>query len=367
MAVRYVRVDTITELFAPVIRATGNIAVIGTAPAGTADVPVEVTTPSDAAAAFGPAATSDLTAALQMVFRQTPGPSRVWGVKSDADPAEALVAVENLDAQFVVIANTALDNTTGGANGVITKLAEHVVGVSNTGGDGKERMGVAMLPKGSFDPTVVTGALASERMVYVAHKSSQDAAAAVAGTIAGYPPSVSMLLKQVQITSAPFTTAEINAINGSESSGTPPAGNGVNWLTTPSLIPGTGVYLGEGYTGNKNGKKYIDIVRTVDDVTFKLKARMINSIGSLRITRPGLRSLVVQLEAVLNPLVASAAIDDFEVVVPLLGLLDADPSALSAAQRQQIQDAQNDRLVEVLVAVDYAGAVHRLDIKLSFK
>ena len=40
--------------------------------------------------------------------------------------------------------------------------------------------------------------------------------------------------------------------------------------------------MGEGYTGNPGGKKYIDIVRTIDDVSFRLKAQLIKSIGAIR-------------------------------------------------------------------------------------
>src|SRR5687767_6696993 len=133
MAVKYVRVNPVADLFSPVIRATGNIAIIGAASAGTNNVPVQVTDPSDAAATFGPPGGSSLTSAIQLAFRQTPGPSQVWGVRSPADVTAALTAVELLDVQFVVIAGTALDSTTGAANGAIGLLAAHVVAVSNTG------------------------------------------------------------------------------------------------------------------------------------------------------------------------------------------------------------------------------------------
>jgi hypothetical protein len=377
MAVRYIRVNPIADLFSPVIRPTGNLAIIGAAASGTDNVPVQVASPSDAVTQFGAVADSDLTRSLQMAFQQTPGPSQVWGVKSPADPADALTAVENLDVQFVVIASTALDNTTAAAGGAIGKLAAHVVSVSNSGAEGKERMGVAMLAKDSADPSVVAGALADDRMIYIAHKSrpilvapgtskDADAAAAVAGVIAGYPPYVSMLLKQVSIDIDPFTSAEIDAINGSETFDSGPAGTGINWLVDPVLIPGGGTYLGEGYTGNPGGKKYIDVQRTIDDISFKLKARLIRSVGNLRISRSGLRSLVVQMEAVLDPMVAGAVIDSYDLVIPVLDLLDADPSSLTAAQLQAIQDAQTDRLVQLLAAVDYAGAIHRLSITLKF-
>jgi len=387
VAVRYVRVNPVSELFSPVIRATGNVAVIGTAPQGADNVPVPVADPGAVRAAFGPETVPDpadptksvpnsaLTAALNLMFRQTPGPSRVWGVKAAgrataavADPAAALAAIENLDAQFVVVAGTPLDDGSGAPGGAIGKLAAHVASVSNTGAEGKERMGVAMLAKGSADPAVVTGkgGLVSDRMIYVAHRSDQDAAAAVAGTIAGYPPHVSMLLKQVTIDSAPLTSTEIDALNGAETFGSGPAGKGVNWLVEPSLIPGGGVYLGEGYTGNPGDKKYIDVQRVIDDVSFKVKARLIRTIGQLRISRSGLRSLTVQMQAVLDPLVAEGVIEEYDIVIPVLDLLDADPDTLSEAQLRKIQNAQTDRFVEILVAVDYAGAVHRIAITLKF-
>jgi hypothetical protein len=362
-----VRVNPVAELFSPVIRATGNIAIVGAASAGTDNVPVQVTSPSAAAATFGAPGGSDLTRAVQLAFLQTPGPSQVWGIKSAADPATALTAVEGLDVQFVVIANTVLNTTSAAAAGAIGKLAAHVVGVSNTGVDGKERMGVVMLAKGSTDATIVAGTLADDRMVYIAHKSDQDAAAAVAGTIAGYEPHISMLLKQVSIDSAQFTAAEIDAINGSETFRSGPAGKGVNWLVDPALIAGGGTFLGEGYTGNPGGKKFVDVQRTIDDCSFKLKARLIRSVGALRISRSGLRSLVVQMEAVLDPMVAGGVIEGYSIVVPILNLLDADPSALTAAQLQAISDAQAQRVVEVLAAVDYAGAIHRIAITLKFE
>ena len=212
--------------------------------------------------------------------------------------ADALRAVSTLAVQFVVIASTPLNSTTASISspeGAILQLAHHVVSVSNNGGDGMERMGVAMLAKGATDSAIVSGDLASDRMVYVAHKSNNDVAAAVAGTIAGYEPHISLLLKPVNVTSDSFTAAEITAINGSESNFDSAAGQGVNWLTDPVLIPGRSVHLGESYTGNPGGGvKFIDVRRTIDDVSFRLKARLINSIGSVRISRSGLRALLAR-------------------------------------------------------------------------
>lgn len=335
------------------------------------NVPVPFTDPGEATRRMP----GDLGNAIALAFAQTPPPTLVYGVRTAAGPdwATALGLVSALDVQLVVLANIPLDATSGAAGappalpGAIAQLANHVVTVSNTGGDGKERMGIAMLPKGSTNTAIVTGALANERMVYIAHKSDQDAAAAVAGTIAGYEPHFSLLLKPVNITSDPFTPVEIGAINGSETFSSGPAGNGVNWLVDPVLIPGRGIYMGEGYTGNPGGKKYIDIVRTIDDVSFRLKAQLIKSIGNLRISRSGLRALVAQMESVLEPLVRNEVIEGYDITIPILILLDKDPASLTAAELAQINNAQSQRVVEVMVAVDYAGAIHRLAITLKFE
>jgi hypothetical protein len=374
MTVRYIRVNPVADLFAPAIRAFGNIAVVGavTPPAAPPadllidNLPVAFTNPAEALRR----APGNVGNAIAMAFRQSPGPTLVYGVRTAAGPdwSAALTAVSALDVQLVLLANTPLNTASGTSpNGAIVHLANHVTSVSNTGGDGKERMGIAMLAKDGIDPAVVSGTLAHERMVYIAHKSDEDAAAAVAGVIAGYEPHVSLLLKPVNISSASFTPTDIAALNGSETFSSGPAGNGVNWLIDPALIPGGGVYMGEAYTGNPGGKKYIDIVRTIDDVSFRLKAQLIKSIGNLRISRSGLRALVAQMEAVLDPLVRNEVIEGYDIVIPILILLDKDPATLTASELTQINNAQSQRVVEVLVAVDYAGAIHRLAITLKFE
>ncbi|MBF6328329.1 hypothetical protein [Nocardia transvalensis] len=371
MALRYVRVFPSFDYYPPAVRPTGNLVVIGAATASSVNVPVQVTSPDEARAKFSApnAAASPLTTSLITAMRQSPTATQFWGIRQDTDITKSLVAAEALNVQFVVLAATPLTADSGRAGGAIAALRDHVVTVSDRV-DGKERMGVAMLSKDVADAALVTGVLAHDRMVYVAHRSDDDAAAAVAGTIAGYPPYTSMVLKQVAIVSPPFTSAQIDTLNGSEdeSNPVPPgiAGNGVIWLTSPTLIPGGGVYLGEGYTGNSRGLKFIDVQRTIDDVTFRLKARMIGAIGNLRISRSGLRALVVQMEAVLNPLVEAGVLEGFTVTVPVLNLLDADPATLTPAQVQAVRDAHSRRIAQVLVGVEYAGAMHRININLKF-
>lgn len=330
------------------------------------NVPIAFTDPS-AALSRCP---GDLGNSIELCFQQTPGPSLIYGVRTGNGPdwTGALQTISALNVQIVVLANLPLDGTSGASGGAITLLANHVTTVSNTGADGQERIGVAMLAKGSTDTTVVAGTLASERMVYIAHKSDADAAAAVAGTIASYDPPTSLLLKPVNISTGLFTPTDIQTINGAvETDTSGPTGQGVNWLTSPNLIPGGGVYMGEGYTGNPGGgKKYIDIVRVIDDLSFKLKAQLIKTIGTLRINRADLRTLVTQIEVVLIPEVDSGVLDSFQVHVPLLTILDKPDSARTPEENAALTAAHANRLVQVAIAVSYAAAIHRITINLSF-
>lgn len=194
-------------------------------------------------------------------------------------------------------------------------------------------------------------------MVMVAHRSDQDAAAAVAGAIGGQEPHISMLLKSVAISQdTEFSDSEIDAFNTAR----------VNWLTDPLLLPGKSIHLGEGYTLGST-QPYIDIVRTIDDISFKLKARLIQVIGELRISRSGLRSLVSLMSSILEPLVERGVIESYDIFIPVLALLDKNPATLTAAELTQINNAQNDRVVAASVTVDYAGAIHRLNITLKFE
>src|SRR3954471_13249449 len=171
MPVRYIEVTQRSELFVPATRAFGNIAIVGqvaagaTAPVG---VPQTLTAPPPTTGdPFGGA----LSRAVRTTFDQDPGPTTVYAVPTaPADPNwdAALDAVTRLDAQIVVVAGIPL--TSANAT-VVGKLASHVTTVSTTGGDGKERIGVAMLAKDAADPAIVAGDLANERMVYVAHRS----------------------------------------------------------------------------------------------------------------------------------------------------------------------------------------------------
>ncbi|MGW4896981.1 hypothetical protein ACWEQL_32690 [Kitasatospora sp. NPDC004240] len=299
---------------------------------------------------------TELVRAVRIAFRQSPSPTKVWAVPVDRDAPDwegALDAVEKLNVQLVVLANTPLNTAN---KTTLDKLAGHVTADL---GDGKERMGVAMIDRTLDAATAVpliNGAVKSERMVLIAHKSEEDAAAAAAGVIAGYRPHISMLLKPISLAmTEAFSDADIDVYDS----------NLVNWITSPVLLPGQALYLGEGYTADSSrNKKYIDIVRTLDDVNFRVKAALIEAIGTLRISRVGLRSVATLVQSVLSPLVSQEVIDDFSIVIPLLTLLDKDEPDPDEAQ--QIATARAARSVDMTVQVVYAGAIHRLKIALVF-
>jgi hypothetical protein len=374
MAVRYITVTPITNLFKPATRAFGDLAIVGKIDAdatGPKKTPVPVTNPdsvsdkSNVAGANLPVDNKawfkgDLGTSVRKALSQNPGPTTAWAMAVDpADGANgvalALAEVSKLDVQIVCLANTPLTSAAGKTD--IESLAAHVNTVSSTGGDGKERIGVAMLGNGVTDPTLVSTNMSINRMVMVAHKSDEDAAAAVAGVIGGQEPQISLLLKQVQVgMDTLFSDSEIDAFNTAR----------INWLTDPTLIPGKGLFMGEGYTLGAD-QPYIDIVRVIDDVSFSLKAQLIRSIGNLRISRSGLRALESQMAAVLEDYREREVIDQFEVLIPLLVLLDKDPASLTDVELQQIHNARVDRKVPAIVSVKYAGAIHRLNITLKFE
>lgn len=376
MTVRYITVTPVTNFFKPATRAFGDIAIVGDTSddaTGPVNIAIPVTNPDSVSDPNDPASAKNkkavdsadwfqgpLGSAVRTAFGQSPGPSLVWAIRTDEDVADSFAVVGKLDVQIVMLADKPLND----ANSADVKLlASHVATLSGAGGgDGKERIGVTMLDKTAAASTaagLVAGlGLSVSRMVVVAHKSDGDAAAAVAGTIAGYEPHISLILKPVGLTMAnTFDDSEIETLNSA----------GVNWLTRPTLIPGTGLYMGEGYISGSANVRYIDIIRTLDDVTFRLKAQLIQSIGVLRINRPGIRSLESQMASVLEPLKQREVIDNYDIFLPVLVLLDKDPATLSDLEAQELKNIRNSRTVDSIITVTYAGAIHRLNITLKFQ
>lgn len=388
----YINVVIDTSGLVPVAqRAPGVVAVVGNAAAGVsapAATPLEVTDHDTVLSLFASGKkANDLTASLDLVLAQDPRPSKVYGVRTDTadDYAGALAGLEAADdVTFVCLANeTAVGKHTSGGTAAtgIMALVEHVKNMSDAG---QKRMAVAMIdPAIARSATYVGdvlaagsyGALKSDdgRMILVAARGATtdptvnppptaDAAAAVMGAIAGYAPSTSVVLKQVRGFTMPvtsqYTPAEITGL----------AAAGVIPLVDPALIPGTGLYLADGGAFSADpARNYVDIVRVLDDLEFRLRAGLIGAVGDSRITKAGLTTVRVRVEGILAPLQLAAVIDDFSVVIPLLAILTLPESARSSADNAQVVTARQTRQVTVLISVTYGPAVHRLNVTLAPK
>jgi hypothetical protein len=80
-----------------------------------------------------------------------------------------------------------------------------------------------------------------------------------------------------------------------------------------------------------------------------------------------MQALRARFDGILQPLLTSRIIADYSVEIPLLGILEAEEAARTPGQSSTLTDARTSRIVEVLLSVTYAGAVHFLDINLALK
>jgi hypothetical protein len=376
----YIQVTINTQGMMPTAqRSPGVVAIVGVSTTGTAaaNVPIMVTDSKEAVTMFasrnarGEIVPTALYSALEVLLKQDPAPYKVYGVKVAADGhAAGLGALEGIDDITVVAlagvttvgaASTATTGPTG-----LQLLKDHVERVS---ADGNRRIGVAMvdpaIPKADYF-TKVTGDYAPlksdvSRMVLVAARgATTDVAAAAAGAIAGYRPHVSMLLKTLRGVSIPlelqFTPSEIKKL--SEANIIP--------IIDPALIPGEGLYFGEGRAFTTDTTRlYVDVVRTLDDIEFRLKAGLIGLVGDARITKSGLVRLKTRIEGILEPLEREDIITAFEIVIPTLEIVSRPESTWTPGEGATVKKARENRTVDVTVDIHYGPAIHRLDVTLA--
>lgn len=373
----FVSVVIDTSALLPVAqRAPGVVAVVGLADdaaATAANTPAVVTDHESVMAAFANGTTANaLTESLDLVLQQEPTPSKVYGVRTSSgkDYAAALSALEAADdVTFVCLAGE-YDVGVGGATP--TNLQALLAHVEQLSAAGSKRIAVA-----AINPTVAkatdyaTAQLAAYnpvmsddgRMVLIAARGAdKDPAAAAMGAIAGYPPSTSVVLKQVRGFQLPvtsqFTPAEIGALSAA----------GAIPVIDPALIPGTGLYFADGGTFTSDATRcYVDVVRVLDDIEFRLRAGLIGTVGASRITKAGLTSIQLRVEGILGPLQRAAVIDGYTVSIPVLDILSLPENARSAAENSTVVTARSTRQVDVLLTITYGPAVHRLNVTLAPK
>ena len=384
----YVNVTIDTSGLVPVAqRNPGVVAVVGNAASGAsapAATPTEVTDHGSVMDAFASGTTANtLTQSLDLVLAQDPRPSKIYGVRTAADDnyAGALAGLDAADdVTFVCLAGeSTVGKATSGTTAAtgLMALKEHVERAS---ADGNRRIAVAAIDPGiARSPSYVTdqlgaggyGPLKSDngRMVLVAARgattdptsttATADAAAAVMGTIAGYPPGTSVVLKQVRGFTMPvtsrYTPSEITGL----------AGAGVIPLIDPALIPGSGLYLADGGVFSADAaRNYLDLVTLLDQMEFALRAGLIGAVGDSRITKAGLTAVRVRIESILAPFQASGVLDGFTVTIPLLSILSLPESARSDADNAAVVTARQTRQVDAIVLATIAATIHQINVRL---
>jgi hypothetical protein len=379
----FIQVKIDTSGLQPVAqRSPGVIAIVGESNAGTADAnkPYEVDTLDDALKLFasldgsGNVVPTTLYSSLEVALLQDPKPSKIYGVKvASGGHAAGLHALEGADdVTFVALAGltTVGAASTGGSPATgLHLLKEHV---ENMSASGMKRLGFAMidpttpaLTDANYTDDVKTAVESlrsdSSRMVLVAARQvDNDAAVASMAAIAGFAPQVSMVLKRVRGLTIPiearFSASEIKQLSE----------DGIIPIISPSLIVGGGLYFAEGRTFTSDASLlYVDIVRVLDDIDFRLKAGLIGSIGDARITKSGLTLVKTRTEGILGPLQRNAVIDAFDVSIPVLDILNVPASARSTTDNSIVTTARANRTVDMFVSVTYGPAVHLLLVTLA--
>lgn len=372
-----VTIDT-TGLTPTARRSPGVVAVVGASDQGAApaNVPQPISSASTAASAFagvdddGDFVSTPLYRSLTLALAQNPRPSKVYGVKvAGNDYAAALRALEAADdVTFVALAEV----TTVGNPDPPTHLRALLAHCEQMSQQGQRRIAVAMidpsLPKAATHSEYVTEAVESVsalgsdagRMVMVAARGVDgDAATAAMSAIAGHAPHVSPVLKQVRGISIPlesqYAPEEITSLSAA----------GVIPIIDPTLIVGDSLHLAEGRCfGASADLGYVDTVRVLDDIEFRLRAGLISSVGSARITLAGLTRIVTRISGILGVLVRAGVITKYSVTIPVLEILRAPQSTWTSTDANLVRTARENREVDVYVSVTYGPAVHRLKITL---
>jgi hypothetical protein len=382
----YIEVRIDTSALVPIAqKSPGVIAVVGKTPAGaaggaaTANKPVVISVLADAADSFAQTVANNVVPtplynSLQTALLQDPKPTKIYGVRVDGtNYAAALAALEAADdVDFVSLANEYDVGAAAGGGNPATNLTALKAHVENMSAAGLKRIGVAMIDptrqkSANYlnDATAAVAALKSDfgRMVLLGARGSiDDVATAAMAAIAGYAPQVSMVLKTIRAIHMPkeaqYGPSEIKGLSEA----------GINPVVQPSLLVGEALHFGDGRTFSTDpAMMWIDIVRVLDDIDFRLKAGLIGTVGDARITRPGLILLKARTEGILGPLQLAAEIDDYSIRIPVLDILSVPESARSVADSAIVVEARANRAVEMLVTITYGPAVHRLKVTLAPK
>lgn len=355
-----ITVDT-TGLYPVPTRDKGTLAIVGvgnTAVSGSL-TPVKLTSYAEVSALYP--TDSDLALAIESAFAN--GAAAIWAVDTKQEKSvsvieDALETIETKDIQFVVLANTVETDS----DAYISAALTHHIGAAIT-----DRIGIFMLAAGEDVDTMPTAigtmqASGDSRMVAIAHNSTKDVAAAVGGLLASLDPWESAVNKAIKSigTSADFTTTQMAAMRAAQ----------INYLFDPLYLAGTDKVLPTAYTlgAVADGIYYIDVRRTIDDISYKLKVGLTNPnvIGNLRISRSGISELIGYITGIMQPCVNSGEIDSFKIDIPIAAILAKEPEERTDAEAAVLAAARTSRTVAGTVVIEYSGAIHILNLELNY-
>jgi len=388
IAFPFVEVNIDTSGLQPVAqRSPGVVTVVGrtaaAAAGGTAavNVPLAVDELKQAAGLFaqvnnaGVVTETPLYRSLRTALLQDPKPSKIYGVRvNDAgDYGAALASLEAADdVTFVSLAEESTVGQAAGGGNAATNLMALKQHVELMSAQGQKRIGVAMVnPATPKSNTYVTDIVNTStplrssvsRMVLVAARgATADVATAAMAAIAGYAPEVSMVLKKLRDVTMPvagqYGPTEIKGLSEA----------GIIPIIDPVLIPGTSLHFAEGrlFTDDQS-LAYIDIVRVLDDIDFRLKAGLIGLVGDARITKAGLTLLNTQIDGILGPLKRRAMIDNYTIDMPILNIMAIPEATRTPTENNLVTTARATRTVDAFVEVKYGPAIHTLRVRLAPK
>jgi hypothetical protein len=364
-------------------RAPGVVAIVGNSDKGTAaaNTPVEIDTLDDAVTQFastgadGTVKPTPLYSSIELAFLQNPRPTKVYGVKVTGSAyAAGLAALEGVtDVTFVSLANepTVGDPTASPPTG-LHALKNHV---ENMSGQGLPRIGVAMIDpavaktptyadtvvKGLTDPHSLVSSVS--RMIVVAARGADgDMATAAMASIAGLAPQTSVVLKSVVGVNIPkeqrYSPSEVIALSNAN----------IVPIIHPALLTGDSLNFAEGRLFTSDSRLlFIDIIRVIDDISFKLQAGLIGLIGDARITKAGMTLLKTQVQAILDTAVGDTEIDSYDVSIPVLSILQTPTSGWTAAEQLAVETARSTRVVDIFTTIVNGPAASKLQISLAAK
>jgi hypothetical protein len=180
--------------------------------------------------------------------------------------------------------------------------------------------------------------------------------------IAGYEPHISIVLKKVRGIRMPkekqYGPAEIKGLSESE----------IIPIIDPSLIVGESLHFAEGRCFTTDASLlYIDLVRTLDDIEFRLRAGLIGMVGDARVTKSGMTLVKSRVEGILEPLVRRNVIVGYGIDIPVLNILNLPEATWSSADQAIVSTARANRTVDMFISVTYGPAVHMLKVTLAPK